>query len=307
MRTRLSQENQLVSTSPSATISPRAGLTLAEREEVQALRALCNAHDQLDLKIEVEIDRLPDERDVAPRQFLARDADGALVGFCSLDLGGDFEICGMVHPAQRRRGIGAALLDAALAECRRRGDSRVLLICEDASAAGQSFVSSRGAARAFAEYRMELDASASRLPSEISEDADLRVARADGGDLEDLVAVQSAAFHDDPTDVRTTVAAGLAEGSARYYIARLGDTPVGSLKVYLPAGRAGVYAFGVVPQHRRRGFGRQILLRVIALLAAEGHGHIWLEVDADNIPAIALYEAAGFTGTTTYSYYALSL
>jgi ribosomal protein S18 acetylase RimI-like enzyme len=300
-------ENRHVSTPPSVTIVPRTGLTSTEGEEVQMLRTLCNGHDHLDLKIEVEIAPSPDERVAAPRQFLARGADGALVGFCSLDMGGDVEICGMVHPAQRRRGIGAALLDAALAECRRRGEGRVLLICEDASAAGQVFVAARGAARAFAEYRMELDAALSQRPAEVSEDTNLRVERADGRDLEDIVAVQSAAFHDDPTDVRTMVAAGLAEGSAHYYIARLGDAPIGSLKVYLPAGRAGIYAFGVAPQHRRRGFGRQILRRVIARLAAEGHGHIWLEVDADNAPAIALYRASGFTGTTTYGYYALSL
>jgi ribosomal protein S18 acetylase RimI-like enzyme len=41
-------------------------------------------------------------------------------------------------------------------------------------------------------------------------------------------------------------------------------------------------------------------------LRAGGHSRIWLEVDSDNAPALALYRALGFTPTTTYGYYAVS-
>ena len=88
----------------------------------------------------------------------------------------------------------------------------------------------------------------------------------------------------------------------------LGGVPVASLKVYTtPEHLAGIYAFCVVPPHRRRGYASQFLRRVASALAAEGYGRIWLEVDSDNDPAIALYRSVGFHHTTTYGYYRLAL
>ncbi len=54
---------------------------------------------------------------------------------------------------------------------------------------------------------------------------------------------------------------------------------------------------GVAPAHRRRGIGYQLLTAGLAALSAEGIGDIWLEVRADNLPAIALYERLGLVRT----------
>jgi len=83
---------------------------------------------------------------------------------------------------------------------------------------------------------------------------------------------------------------------------------VASLKVY-PYERdgAGIYAFGVLPEYRGRGIGRQLLTEVCQQLRTEGRTRIALEVETTNATAHRLYLACGFVERTTYGYYALDL
>lgn len=289
------------------TIIRRHTLSAEQCEAIRELRQVCNAAEGLDLKLEIAEVEADPRQTRGHSQLLALNSDGVLVGYASLDFGHETEICGMVHPTQRRQGIGSTLLAAACDECRSVGAVRALLICEDASFSGQSFVTRHGATRAFGEYRMEC--AAPPMPSDDAwPSADrLRIDRAGPADVEDIASVQAVAFHDAREEVRDVVLAGLAGAEERFYIARLGDVPVGSLKAYTPPGRTGIYAFGVAPGYQRRGFGRQILLRVMAELGAEGHAQIWLEVDQENAPAFALYRALGFGITTAYGYFTISL
>lgn len=56
---------------------------------------------------------------------------------------------------------------------------------------------------------------------------------------------------------------------------------------------------GVVPSHRRRGLGREMVDFVLPLLRDAGAERYVLEVIEANAPAIALYRAAGFQETRT--------
>ncbi len=57
---------------------------------------------------------------------------------------------------------------------------------------------------------------------------------------------------------------------------------------------AEVHTIGVDPRARGRGIGRLLLGAMLAVADARG-GPIFLDVRCDNVPAIALYESAGFT------------
>lgn len=57
---------------------------------------------------------------------------------------------------------------------------------------------------------------------------------------------------------------------------------------------ADVLTLAVVPVHRRRGLARRLLAAHLADLAEAGVGALFLEVDAENAPALALYAALGF-------------
>src|SRR6266568_5083455 len=113
------------------------GLPPEALAEIEALAAVCNAHEGLDLKLNWELlRRRPADQ---TNDFLFYEG-GALVGFAGLYGLDKLETCGMVHPAHRRRGTGRRLLAAVLDECRRRGVTDLLLVCERHSASGQAFV-----------------------------------------------------------------------------------------------------------------------------------------------------------------------
>lgn len=80
-------------------------------------------------------------------------------------------------------------------------------------------------------------------------------------------------------------------------------TPVGALRLAMHDGWAGVFDLAVVQAHRRRGLAR--LLMGDALHIADTHRLVacYLQVEADNQAAGALYEALGFVEHHRYRYY----
>ncbi|MGO8949766.1 MAG: GNAT family N-acetyltransferase [Ktedonobacterales bacterium] len=274
--------------------------------EVAELRDRCNAADGLYLKIGVAMFEMPALEDAErPRAFLVF-AGNSLAGYCSLEGNQDsVEICGMVAPEKRRRGIGTALLAAAQACCTSHSVQETLLICEEASAAGKAFAAARCGPWQFAEHRMQLqDFDAMRQGLTRESGLVLRRARADeAGQL----AHMSAVVFDSESELATIQAdikQELQSSQARFYLAELGSIgPVSSLKLYLTENQASIYAFGVLPQYRRRGLAWQTLALLTQQLQADGISQIGLEVEATNLPAIALYQACGFSPVTTYGYY----
>ncbi|MGC2854895.1 ribosomal protein S18-alanine N-acetyltransferase [Novispirillum sp. DQ9] len=74
-----------------------------------------------------------------------------------------------------------------------------------------------------------------------------------------------------------------------------GGEPAGLVLLQAVAGEAEVLTIGVRPAWRRAGLGRRLLDWALAALAAEGVTRLFLEVEAGNAAARALYAAAGFT------------
>ena len=81
---------------------------------------------------------------------------------------------------------------------------------------------------------------------------------------------------------------------ARYLVARAGGTVVAFAGVWLMVDEAHITTFGVHPDWRRQGVGRQLLLAVMETGAALGARRLTLEVRAGNSAAQALYRSFGF-------------
>jgi [ribosomal protein S18]-alanine N-acetyltransferase len=81
---------------------------------------------------------------------------------------------------------------------------------------------------------------------------------------------------------------------ARYLVARAGEKVVGFAGVWVMVDEAHITTFGVHPDWRRRGVGRQLLLNLFELANALDAARITLEVRESNAAAQALYRRFGF-------------
>jgi ribosomal protein S18 acetylase RimI-like enzyme len=293
------------------TPEPRQTLSPEEERAVVALRDRCNATDGLDLKLTLPTfaAQASSQQLEQPRAFLLYTGD-ALAGYCSLD--GNWrsiELCGMVAPEQRRRGIGNALLVAALAVCKASDAQEALLICEEASPAGKALAAAHGGQMAFAEHRMELQDIAAMQRGLARGEPSLTLRRAYADESATLARIQTTVFNEEADFAarQADIEIEMPNPVVRFYLAELDGTPVGSLKLYIIEGRASIYAFGVLPAYRRRGLAWQTLALLTEQLRAEGITHIGLEVETNNTPAVALYQACGFRPITTYGYYKLPI
>jgi ribosomal protein S18 acetylase RimI-like enzyme len=281
-------------------------LTEEQADQARALRDLCNRADGLDLKLGVTATFTTQLAE--PYAFLCA-IDGVLVGFCTLVGGNDpeLELCGMVHPAYRRRGIGQALLRAALESARRRlATIRVMVICEDASSAGRAFVAAAGGKHSFSENRMETTTPPPAHTTHASQKR-LDVRQVGPAKAPELARVIGGSFGQADDHLADDIVRDMTAEGERYFLARLGDTPVGAFKIFVDTPKAYIYAFGVLPEYRRNGYGREILEDILPRLFGEGWTAVGLEVDADNTPAQALYRAVGFHDVTVYGYYVLDI
>jgi ribosomal protein S18 acetylase RimI-like enzyme len=276
----------------------------ADLRAIKVLQTTCNRHEGLDLALNLDPPG-PGEPDAA-NQFLCEAGDDLLGVLTLFGEGDGIEVCAAVRPDYRRRGIGTALVNAARAECRRRGIRHWLLVCEDGSRSGKAFAAAQGARYRSAEYRMRLElcaAPGSAPPVSSS----LEFVRAGPSDLELLTGVIVASFDRAEGVVRKQVADNLATSRRRYYLARLDGAPVGSVGIVEEGSRVHIVGFGVLPQHRRRGIGRRMLQYVVAMLVAEGWRDILMEVATDSQPAVSLYRSCGFKEVRTYGFYAAGL
>ena len=284
---------------------PRTFFTGEERAAIQRLAGLCNAHEGLDLKL--ALDPPPTASVEAPGAFLFYADDGNLAGFCSLDGSHEVEVCGMVHPQHRRQGIGTDLLIAAQNACLARGAARIMLICEDASLSGCAFAAAHHGQRRFGEHRMVL-ADPTMLHGIAQHDDMLALRQVTANDqaaVDTFVHVCTTVFGEDREGVRQGVSQSLWGTNERYYIAVLDGEPVGCLKLVYEGAAAGIYTFGVLPERRRQGIGKRMLARAVAIAEDQRRQRIWLEVEEQNTPALALYRSCSFRETTVYGYFEL--
>jgi ribosomal protein S18 acetylase RimI-like enzyme len=71
----------------------------------------------------------------------------------------------------------------------------------------------------------------------------------------------------------------------------------------LGGGFAGVFGMRTVPTHRRKGLARRVLRALLAEARQRGAERAWLQVEADNAAAIALYADEGFEPAYRYRYW----
>jgi mycothiol synthase len=269
------------------TIVGRARLGGEDRSNVDRLRRACEAGERLDLKIELdEADHLD-----RPIHFLAV-AGNHVIGYAGLTADDDAEVCGMVHLAWRRQGVGTALLDDVRVAARRLGRESILVICEDAGPPALAWMPRIGAALESAERRMVAQlGTPAHIPGPA--DAPLELRPASAADHDALVAVLGEDYGDRPGEMRL--------------VGVVGATVVGTVRLTETTQRTMIYGFVIDQRRRGRRLGTRMLAAVIERLRDAGVAEVGLEVNPENTPAVRLYERFGFETVTTYRYMRLAV
>jgi ribosomal-protein-alanine N-acetyltransferase len=125
--------------------------------------------------------------------------------------------------------------------------------------------------------------------------ADLVVDRLRWWDLDEVQALERQLFTADPwTAWQFWSELARVPESRWYVVARRGPRIVGYAGVFLVVPEADVQTVAVASEEQGRGTGRVLLGALINRARERGAGVVHLEVRADNVAAIGLYEAAGF-------------
>lgn len=222
-----------------------------------------------------------------------------LVGFLgSYAYGPSLELAGMVAPAARRRGIGAALLEAAVPLCRGLGHREALLIVPRPSEAGKRLALRHGAAFDHSEHALMLTGDPTQRPPL----AGLGLRPATAADLPIVSHLLEVGFDGPAPD---DLAERVSSPQRPVLVVELDGAIVGTLGVTREAEDGRIYGFVIDPDRQGRGLGRDALRRACEQLRADGAQRIGLEVAIDNDRALALYTSIGFAPVTTEDYYAL--
>ena len=95
------------------------------------------------------------------------------------------------------------------------------------------------------------------------------------------------------------------------YAAALARTPadgaVAAGFVVVERGWGGIFGMGTRPEARRRGVARALLHALASRAAGLGATRLYLQVEADNTPALALYASSCFDPAYGYHYRSLGL
>lgn len=209
--------------------------------------------------------------------------------------GGRETVTGMVDPGVRGAGLGARILDWALAEAAGRGADVVSVETESLTPAVAELFDSRGLRQVFAEDIMRFDLAAGSVPVAVWPDGTALTEWSDAT-VPRFYAAYTASFRDRP---------GFPGWSVEQWVSWAVDEdfrPGWSLLATVPGvGDAGfitcahgwIVQVGVLPDARGQGLGAALVAEALHRMRADGEAGVLLDVNVDN-PAGDLYRRLGF-------------
>jgi ribosomal protein S18 acetylase RimI-like enzyme len=269
-------------------------LTNKQLKEIQVLQHECEANEPIKLKLNWDMLETRDKQE--QNDFLYYEG-GRLVGFLGLyGFGHQVEVCGMVAPEYRRKGIFTELYTKAQKEIKRRGFTDVLLNAPANSQSAKGYLHSVTCQYEFTEYQMKWEEVAIAADDAVS----IRLAEPQDFEMEVQLDIQSFGF--DEEEARDFNNRIKQEPLQFFYMIETGGRTVGKIRVSHMNGEAWIFGFSVFPECQGKGFGRKALTKVV--LNEHQHGYpIFLDVEATNAHALKLYESCGFKAFQSQDYY----
>jgi ribosomal protein S18 acetylase RimI-like enzyme len=271
-------------------------LTEKELHDIKGLQEACEEGTGFQLKL--NFDMLKNRVENKNEDFFHYE-DEKLVGFLgSYHFGNKVEICGMVHPDYRRRGIFSKLLEAGLSEVRKQSEiETILLNAPTGSESAKALLSNIPCTFSIAEYQMKwhevelvVDPAVTLRPSESKED------------FEAVIQLETLGFGLSEEEARKFNRGLEKTDTEQSYIIEADGKIAGKMRVSEENGEAWIYGFTIYPELRGKEIGRKALSNVVKTEHQKGYS-IFLEVEAKNAHALGLYESCGFRTYHSQDYY----
>jgi len=270
-------------------------LTEKQLNDIKALQEVCEQEGGFHLKLNFDMLK---NRAENSKEDLFHYEDDRLVGFLgSYYFGSKVELCGMVHPDYRRKGIFSKLLEMGLVEAKNRNVKTVLLNAPTDSQTAKEFLKTIPCTFSVAEYQMKWQ------KTELTEDPSITIRPSFSNDDRDAeIQLDVSGFGLNESDARE-MSQNIRENNSdqRLIIEAEGKT-AGKMRVTELGGEAWIYGFAVFPELRGKGIGRKALSKVVKMEDQKGLP-IFLEVEAKNAHALGLYESCGFRSYHSQDYY----
>ncbi|WP_413299936.1 GNAT family N-acetyltransferase [Bacillus sp. 1P10SD] len=270
-------------------------LTQKEISAIKELQEICEKDGGFQLKL--NYDMLKNRAGQDKEDFFHYE-DDKLVGFLgSYDFGNKVELCGMVHPNYRRKGIFTRLLEQGIEEVKRRNFKKILLNAPTSSQSAKRFLSTIPCTFYVAEYQMKWQEVALTEDPSVT----LRLSTTTE-DFEAEVQLEVSAFGFNEDEARKFNEQIRENGSEQNFIIEADGKTAGKIRVDEANGEAWIYGFAVFPELQGKGIGRKALTKVVNLAVQKGLS-VFLEVEAKNAHALKLYESCGFRSYHSQDYY----
>lgn len=265
--------------------------------DINNLNNACIDYDKIHLKLEIDYKLSNGEKYGNNmnkiNEFMFYD-DNKLVGYAGIcDFGGDeIEVNGMVHPEYRRRGIFTRLFSLVKDEFNKRDSKGMLLLSDNNSIGGISFIKRITDDYHHSEYDMNLDMDV--IHKENFDNLVFRKAAKE--DITKIAGENLKFFNDNDID-------GILFDST--YVLETGNVIIGRVRLEIVDNIGGIYGLEVLPEYRGKGYGRELLIRSINKLKESKVNAINLQVETKNNNALNLYKSCGFKVNYTMDYYIL--
>ncbi len=288
-------------------INLRESLDAKSYTHINNLQRLCLEHDRTNLKLELDYKLGRAEGKPGSlktiNEFMCYEGE-LLIGYMGIcDFGGEeIEVNGMVHPDYRKKGIFKTLFSFAKNEWSKRRASRMLLLSDRDSLTGQAFIKRvSGVKYEHTEYEMFLQ---SDTKQELNS-CKVVLRKATGNDTREIARQNFIYFEQESQDENMLIPEEEARAGMIIYMAEVNNCVIGKVHLDISSNVGGIYGLGVLPEYRRKGYGRDILTLGIKELKSNNFQEIMLQVNVKNEKALDLYRSCGFEVTSTMDYYEL--
>ncbi|TFI48151.1 GNAT family N-acetyltransferase [Diaphorobacter sp. DS2] len=275
-------------------------LTKKQLDDIRSLQQICEETENIELKL--NWDTLRSRPEDENHDYFHYDKSGKLLGYLALySFGGPVELCGMVHPDHRRKGIFCSLFNEAVKQLTQA--SKLLINAPASSESAKGFIKSVPCSYSFSEYQMKRHKSAEI--GTINQEVTLE--KAVSSDLDFINHLDTVCF-----DVPKEEAAAFNNNifnceNEKTFIIEYKGVKSGKIRIQIEEDAAWIYGFAVNPLFQGKGIGRSALTNAVNHQHSKGISWVHLEVAAENDHALSLYKSCGFESYGTQDYYEFDL